>query len=294
MARGGMSLIAIAIIMFAILPARSDEIPTLDVKPVCRGIASQGSDPLEAGLQSSFEQCTQSEQQVREQLKKEWPTFSGADKGHCITLAKTGGESSYTELLTCLEMARDVRAYRSASAASNSAASTSKTATTRARSSPSPSEASPSPSSASPSPASAPSPTAQASSSTAPASTAPPTSEPSKAMVKELQQAKVDAINARASESMAQRKLADAEADLKRVKEEAGRATKEAEQAKIDAQTARESRAQAENKLATAEAARVAAEDREQACQSAPKSQPGFGGWLRGLFGHKPSNPQNP
>jgi hypothetical protein len=58
-------------------------------------------------------------------------------------------------------------------------------------------------------------------------------------MVKELQQAKVDAINAKTSESMTQRKLADTEADLKQVKDEAARASKEAEQARSDAQTAR-------------------------------------------------------
>jgi hypothetical protein len=109
--------------------------------------------------------------------------------------------------------------------------------------------------------------------------------------VKELQRAKVESIHLRVSEELAQRKLADAEADLKQPKEEAARATKEAEQAKNDAQTARESRAQAENKLAAAEAARVAAEERKKACQDAAKSQSGFGARLRGWFGHKPSNP---
>src|SRR5215468_11456592 len=91
---------------------RSDDIPTLDVNPVCRGIASQSS--LEAGLQQpKFDQCVQSEQTTREQLKKEWSTFSASDKTHCVALAKTGGESSYTELITCMEMARDVRKLHS-------------------------------------------------------------------------------------------------------------------------------------------------------------------------------------
>jgi hypothetical protein len=103
--------IAIAMIMPAILSARSDDIPTLDVNPVCHGIAMQGE--LEAGLQQvSFQQCVKSEQEVREQIKKEWSTFSTADKSHCVALAKTGGESSYTELITCMEMARDVRQLR--------------------------------------------------------------------------------------------------------------------------------------------------------------------------------------
>jgi hypothetical protein len=90
------------------LSARSDDVPTLNVNPVCHGIAMQGE--LEAGLQqTSFQQCVQSEQSVREEVKKQWSTFSTADKSHCVALAKTGGESSYTELLTCMEMARDVR-----------------------------------------------------------------------------------------------------------------------------------------------------------------------------------------
>jgi hypothetical protein len=102
----------IAMIIPAILSARSDEIPTLDVHPVCRGIASQSE--LEAGLQrTNFEQCLQSEQAVRGELQKEWSTFSTADKTHCVALAKTGGESSYTELITCMEMARDVRKLHS-------------------------------------------------------------------------------------------------------------------------------------------------------------------------------------
>src|SRR5262249_8924504 len=85
--------------------ARSDNIPTLDVRPVCRGIARQGE--LEVGLQqTSFEQCVKSEQDTREQLNKEWSTFTTADTTGCIALAQTGGEPSYTELITCMEMAR--------------------------------------------------------------------------------------------------------------------------------------------------------------------------------------------
>ena len=117
-------------------------------------------------------------------------------------------------------------------------------------------------------------------------------------MVKELQQAKVDALNARTSKSMAQRKLADteadlkqakdeaartikeaqqakadAEADLKRAKDEAGRATKEAQQAKADVQVALQSKVEAERKLAESEAT----EKRNQ-IQADP-----LGTWLRGL-----------
>ena len=46
---------------------------------------------LEAGLQrTNFEQCVQGEQDTREQIKKEWSTFTTADKTDCVALAKTG------------------------------------------------------------------------------------------------------------------------------------------------------------------------------------------------------------
>jgi hypothetical protein len=281
MRKGVVLAIAIAVTLSASLAARSDEIPTLDVRPVCHGIASQSGDPADVGLQTTFEQCVQSEQDVREQLKKVWSSFSAADKQHCVTLAKTGGESSNTELLTCLEMARDVRAIRSSATTSRTADAAgnqsvkSGRSTNRTRSSP---------------------PTVQPT---------PPADESSKtevdSMMKELNQAKADAKqaktdvqDARISEQMTRGDLADVEGELKLAKEEAARATKEAEQAKADAQAARKSRADAESKLAIAEAGRMAAEGRELVCQSAAKTQPGLGGWLRRLFGHESSKPENP
>ena len=124
---------------------------------------------------------------------------------------------------------------------------------------------------------------------------APPAKEPSKTQsdstVKELQRAKVEAIHLRVSEELAQRKLADAEADLKQAKDEAAQATKEAEQAKNDAQSAREAQAKAENKFHDADDARVAAEERLKASEDAAKNQGGFGTRLRSWFGRKPSNP---
>jgi hypothetical protein len=87
--------------------------PVLNVLPLCRGITSQGAAPLQAGDRSvTLKQCLDAEQADRETMKSEWSTFSAPDKKHCIAEATMGGESSYTELVTCLEMARDVRKLR--------------------------------------------------------------------------------------------------------------------------------------------------------------------------------------
>jgi chromosome segregation ATPase len=126
------------------------------------------------------------------------------------------------------------------------------------------------------------------------ASRPPSTSQPQNTGVdstlKELERVKADALNARTSEATVRGQLASAQAELQRTKDAAGRATKEAEQAKDDAQNAREAQARAEKKLADAEAARSAAEERLKASEDAAKNERGFGAWLRGLFGQKPSN----
>jgi hypothetical protein len=105
-----------------------------------------------------------------------------------------------------------------------------------------------------------------------------PPKEPSKtardSTATEVERAKAEAQSAKASEVLAQRKLADAEAALQRAKEEAGRATAEAEQAKVDAQGAKESEAAAKRTLADVEAARATA---EQACHSSDKTRSGLG-----------------
>ncbi len=108
----------VGIVLTALLSSspgvRADDVPVLDVQPICRGIALQAANPTEkGGPDLSFTECVKSEKAIREEIAKVWSTFSSADKGHCVRLATQGGEPSYTELITCLEMARDVRKLRS-------------------------------------------------------------------------------------------------------------------------------------------------------------------------------------
>jgi hypothetical protein len=240
--------------------AGSDGIPTLDVRPVCRGIASQSADPGvgQKNQNEAFQQCIESEQAVREQLKRGWSAFSAEDKRHCVTLATTGGESSNTELLTCLEMARDVRALRSA----YSGAETAKPV-------PSPATPAAQPTTMVPSP-----------------DKEVPKKEENEAKG-EAERAKLEAQITKASEASAQRKLADAESALKKAKDEAQRVSAELERAKAEAQNARESEAVIKTKLADAVAARAKA---EQACHGIDTTRPGLGGRLRRWLG-RPGSP---
>jgi hypothetical protein len=97
------------ILLTASWPARSQNIPELNVDPVCRGIAQQAANPSEkGGPDLAFAQCVKSEQAMREKLVGEWSTFLPAEKTNCIG-SETGGMASYTDLITCLEMAKDAR-----------------------------------------------------------------------------------------------------------------------------------------------------------------------------------------
>jgi len=94
------------------IPA-ADSVPTLNVEQVCQGIAQQGGASFhDPQIAQEKKECLDSEQAVRDELAKQWPNFNSADKIACTNEARMGGDSSYTELITCLEMARDVRAMR--------------------------------------------------------------------------------------------------------------------------------------------------------------------------------------
>jgi hypothetical protein len=94
-----------------------DSVPVLNVDQVCTGIAQQGGVSFhDTDIAEEKKNCLDSEQAIRDELVKQWSGFAAPDKIACTNESKMGGESSYTELLTCLEMARDVRAMRSEAA----------------------------------------------------------------------------------------------------------------------------------------------------------------------------------
>jgi hypothetical protein len=124
---------AMSMIAAPVFSAQADDIPTLHVEEICHGIVSQAGYGLTAGdPKVAFKQCMDAEASDREALKKEWPEFSADDKQHCTAETQMGGEASYTELITCLEMARDVRKLRSEAAPSPKEAKSAKSKRRRA------------------------------------------------------------------------------------------------------------------------------------------------------------------
>jgi hypothetical protein len=79
-------------------------VPALDVEKSCKSVSS-----LAVG-QVSPQKCVEQEMAARTELQKSWSTFGASDRESCAALAVEGGNPSYIELLTCVQMARDARA----------------------------------------------------------------------------------------------------------------------------------------------------------------------------------------
>jgi hypothetical protein len=95
-------LLHLPIIILATLSpvAVSNTVPKFDIVRECR---------FEGELTVEFDRCQQDEAAALEQLRSGWMQFIFGDKSTCLTAATIGGFASYVELLTCLEMARDVK-----------------------------------------------------------------------------------------------------------------------------------------------------------------------------------------
>lgn len=77
----------------------ADAIPKLEVEKECR---------FEGGSSQMFDRCMHDENEAQGEIQAMWPNVPVADRNACVSEATGGGYQSYIELLTCLEMARDV------------------------------------------------------------------------------------------------------------------------------------------------------------------------------------------
>jgi hypothetical protein len=83
--------------------AAADGVPNFNIDPSCRAAAQQAASADYVSV------CRNTEQKARDELERQWPQLNAADKAQCVPAATAGGNPTYTELFTCLEMARDVR-----------------------------------------------------------------------------------------------------------------------------------------------------------------------------------------
>jgi hypothetical protein len=77
----------------------ADELPAFDIARNCKEET--------VGSITRPESCRKDETDAKDQLAKRWSSYSASQKKECVGESSIGGEKSYVELLTCLEMATD-------------------------------------------------------------------------------------------------------------------------------------------------------------------------------------------
>ena len=83
--------------------AAADGVPRLNVGPTCHPI-----DRSDKTIQIDTDRCLKTENDAREQLVRQWADFPVADRSLCTQTATLTSMASYVDLITCLEMKRDV------------------------------------------------------------------------------------------------------------------------------------------------------------------------------------------
>ena len=88
--------------------ALADDVPNFDVRKSCKADvqAYQGN----ASGQASSTACLKDEEGARTTLVSQWTQFPPENRTRCVRMVGDGAASqSYVELLTCLQMAKDVQ-----------------------------------------------------------------------------------------------------------------------------------------------------------------------------------------
>ena len=91
--------------------AQAQVVPTINVQETCR-VAADVMTSLVSGSTAAndVQICVESENKARDQIIKDWGTFTASDREGCIQPA--GYLPSYVEWLTCFEMNKNVREAR--------------------------------------------------------------------------------------------------------------------------------------------------------------------------------------
>jgi|KBSMisStandDraft_5_1062788.scaffolds.fasta_scaffold924343_1 hypothetical protein len=106
---------ALVVLAFAsTASAKDSEPPTIDLQETCsvteKATLAVFGNSINNENNNIFERCVANEQASRQQLVKDWATYSAADKALCMQPKVY--QPSYSEWLTCAEMQRDVRKMR--------------------------------------------------------------------------------------------------------------------------------------------------------------------------------------
>jgi hypothetical protein len=97
-------LLAAATLAGLSFSAAADDVPTYDIRKSCKADVQAYSSAQNVAA------CLSDEQGARQTLVSQWTQFPADSRGRCSKMVgDVAGPQSYVELLTCLQMAKDVK-----------------------------------------------------------------------------------------------------------------------------------------------------------------------------------------
>jgi hypothetical protein len=79
-------------------------LPSLDIEGACRGVANN-----DLNRTKDYSGCVSDERSTREQVRKEWASYSSDTQDQCLHLVTPPALPSYVTLQQCLHISRDAQ-----------------------------------------------------------------------------------------------------------------------------------------------------------------------------------------
>jgi hypothetical protein len=104
-----------AFLLFAALPLlftapAFGRAPELDVTALCKARAADAK-TLKSSPEQSIADCVHDEETQKQRLNTVWASTSAPIRNLCQSDARALGTTSYLDLLTCIQMAEDLKSY---------------------------------------------------------------------------------------------------------------------------------------------------------------------------------------
>ena len=85
----------------------ADKVPSFDVAASCKAVAAFG-----LAESQGPEVCIRDENTAHAELVQKWNSFPAVERGRCVNETMIGGNPSYVEILTCLQMTQEADALK--------------------------------------------------------------------------------------------------------------------------------------------------------------------------------------
>ena len=96
--RASFFLLAFLLTVPEVLAEPANQVPSFDIDRNCS---------TEAGDVETKANCQRDEAEAKKQLDQKWSKLSADAKRQCVKESSIGGDQSYVELLTCLQMSSE-------------------------------------------------------------------------------------------------------------------------------------------------------------------------------------------